>query len=68
MVYLLLLPVLVQLVQPHTTMRLRRGSQNSMRTILNIVSAIRQLINLEFQVTLSVIHPDNFVAICPMLM
>ena len=39
MVYLLLLPVLVQIVQPHTTMRLRRGRLSSMRTILNIVSA-----------------------------
>ena len=68
MVYLLLLPVLVQIVQPHTTMRLRRGRLSSMRIIPSIVSAIRQLINLEFQVTLSVIHPDNFVAICPMLM
>ena len=39
-----------------------------MRTILNIVTVMQQLTNLEFQDILLVIHPDNFVVICPMLM
>ena len=34
----------------------------------SIVSVIRQLINLEFQVILLAIHPDNFAVICLMLM